>query len=110
MKFDSTACPECDFKSSSRSERESHIRAAGHNGCAECGYFIIIGQFYNHYCDVHGSESWNDHAVAWTDRMARERQAEREKAKKTENDGGEEVKEEGKEVEQDEAKVKTSAL
>lgn len=49
-------------------------------------------------CDIHGLEDWNDHAVAYTDTMARKRMEEREKAKKAEIDGSEGEKDGAKEV------------
>jgi hypothetical protein len=63
-------CEMCNLSLPTFDKRLEHIEDTGHCACPDidCWIYIPPGEVYNHFCAMHGHESWNDHQIASGDR------------------------------------------
>jgi hypothetical protein len=70
--FDANAPPQCEMCDADVPDvatRTAHMAQTEHCACNECYAYVPPGRLYSHWSTAHANLTWNDHAVAWTDRM-----------------------------------------
>jgi hypothetical protein len=62
-------CEMCDADVPDVATRTAHMAQTKHCACSECKAYVPPGMLYSHCWTAHANLTWNDHAVAWTDKV-----------------------------------------
>jgi len=62
-------CEMCDASVPDTASRTAHVGETKHCACSECNSYVPLGGLYVHWSNEHADLIWNDHGVAWTDKV-----------------------------------------